>query len=74
MEIEEFILKVLKDLGKYEQMLEKAEIPLEITGIQLHPTHCNESGMLMRVLGSKFAVPNLALEEDEVQFIVQVKK
>ncbi len=76
MELEEkdIVSNILQNLGKYRQVLEHAEIPLEIVGMEINPSFAAEGGYLLSVLGPKFTRANRELKSDEVRFIVSIKK
>lgn len=73
-DLSDAVSKILQDLGKYRQMLDHAEIPLEIIGMDVNPKLAAEGSILIVTLGPKFACPNNSLELDEVQFIVRENK
>jgi hypothetical protein len=40
----------------------------------MNQKYCGEGSLLMILLGPKYVVPNSYLKEDEVKFIVEIKK
>ena len=67
------LAKIIENLGKYKEMLEHEEIPLEIVAMEVNPEHCTDAGLLMIAFGPKFARPSSGLEYDESRYIVQQK-